>query len=137
MKKICYNCKQEKELSEFSLDKRSKDKLQGICKICQKEYRKKHYLENKEDYLERTKKARKKRNEERELYKSSKSCKICGETRWWVLDFHHRDPSKKEFNIGQISSRSMHKMKKEMEKCDILCSNCHRDYHHKLKNNLL
>jgi hypothetical protein len=44
MKKICYNCKQEKELSEFSLDKRSKDKLQGICKICQKEYRKKTLL---------------------------------------------------------------------------------------------
>ena len=60
MKKICYNCKQEKELSEFSLDKRSKDKLQGICKICQKEYRKKHYLENKEDYLERTKKQERK-----------------------------------------------------------------------------
>ena len=135
--KKCYTCQIDKNLSEFNLDKRSSDKLQGVCRECSKEYRKNHYLDNKQYYLERTKKAREKRNEEREFYKSLKSCKICGESRWWVLDFHHRDPTKKEFNIGSISSRSMHKMKKEMEKCDILCSNCHRDYHHKLKNNLL
>ena len=135
--KKCYSCKQEKELSEFSIDKGSKDNLQGTCRVCMKEYRRKHYIEKRDDYLERTRKALKKRHEERELYKSSRSCKNCGEKRWWVLEFHHRDPKQKEFNIGHLSTRSMHKMQKEMEKCDILCANCHRDFHHQERMNKL
>lgn len=47
-----------------------------------------------------------------------------------ALDFHHRDPNKKEFGIGQIH-RSYNKMKKEADKCDVLCSNCHRELHWK------
>lgn len=56
------------------------------------------------------------------------SCMDCGETDIIVLDFDHRDPSKKEFSISaaMCASTSMNKIKIEIEKCDIVCSNCHR-----------
>jgi len=44
------------------------------------------------------------------------------------LEFHHRDPEEKEFTIGR-NHRSYKNMKKEADKCDLLCSNCHREFH--------
>lgn len=46
-----------------------------------------------------------------------------------VLEFNHKDPSTKEF---PISSRlvSLKKYKIELEKCELLCSNCHREHHY-------
>jgi hypothetical protein len=46
--KKCSKCKIEKELTEFSKDRRSKDGLQNKCKFCNKEYHKKYYQANKE-----------------------------------------------------------------------------------------
>ena len=56
-------------------------------------------------------------------------CKKCGETRIWVLDFHHDDPSKKENMISKLMNSNFPKAKEEAAKCDLLCSNCHRDFH--------
>ena len=44
-----------------------------------------------------------------------------------VYDFHHIDPSKKDFTIGK--SRNWSKIEKELEKCEMLCANCHRIRH--------
>ena len=44
-----------------------------------------------------------------------------------VYDFHHVDPSTKDFSIAK--SRNFEKIKKELEKCVMLCSNCHRIEH--------
>src|SRR3989338_5625392 len=47
-----------------------------------------------------------------------------------VLEFHHKDPSTKEFNLGLNGlTRSWERTKKEIEKCDLLCANCHRERH--------
>ena len=47
-----------------------------------------------------------------------------------VLEFHHRNPSEKEFNISSKGHcRSWERVKKEIEKCDLLCANCHRETH--------
>lgn len=47
-----------------------------------------------------------------------------------VLEFHHRNPEQKLFGIGQRGlTRSWKKVKKEIEKCDLLCANCHREKH--------
>jgi len=46
------------------------------------------------------------------------------------LDFHHKDPSKKEFTISH-NHKSYKKMKKETDKCFLWCSNCHREFHWK------
>lgn len=45
----------------------------------------------------------------------------------YVYDFHHLDPSQKDFNIG--SSRNWSKIEKELSKCVMLCANCHRIRH--------
>ncbi len=44
-----------------------------------------------------------------------------------AFDFHHRDPAKKEFQIG--SWRKWEVVEKELKKCDLLCARCHRVLH--------
>lgn len=60
-------------------------------------------------------------------YKASRGCKICNITDYRVLQFHHRDKEAKEFTIGNYSKHgsSRSTLMKEIEKCDILCANCH------------
>jgi len=62
-------------------------------------------------------------------YKSACSCQKCGENRFYVLDFHHTDPSQKSFNLGSASKFSITKLKAELEKCITLCRNCHSEFH--------
>jgi integrase len=50
-------------------------------------------------------------------------------------DFHHKDPSKKEFSVGDLTGSSINRAKKEATKCALLCSNCHRTAHY-VHNNL-
>jgi transposase len=61
-------------------------------------------------------------------YKAGKKCADCGENYpYWILEFDHlRD---KKFTIGQFSSKTVDLtiIKEEIEKCDIVCSNCHRN----------
>jgi hypothetical protein len=55
----------------------------------------------------------------------------CGEDRLQCLDLHHRDPSLKLFSISQMLDKvGVEKLQTELEKCDVLCANCHRDLHH-------
>lgn len=65
-------------------------------------------------------------------YKSSRGCKMCGQRHPAALDFHHRDPSQKISELSRIVSRGWGKDRflKEAEKCDIICSNCHRILHY-------
>lgn len=68
--------------------------------------------------------------------KQHSKCQICGEDRWWCLDFHHiRD---KKLPIPELARTgcSIEELKHEIDKCIIVCANCHRDIHHKkqLKN---
>lgn len=58
-------------------------------------------------------------------------CNICGYDKCLgALDFHHRDSNKKDFGISHKGyTRSWEKVKKELDKCDLLCSNCHREKH--------
>lgn len=57
------------------------------------------------------------------------SCVCCGYDRHQgVLDFHHLDRSTKEFAIsGQGLTRSWEKIKAELDKCILVCANCHRE----------
>lgn len=60
-------------------------------------------------------------------YKGGK-CIVCGYNRV-ALDFHHLDPNMKDFGIGTIGSYSLDMLKKEADKCVLLCANCHREFH--------
>ena len=79
----------------------------------------------------RRKKRRRENREWLESYKKTLTCSKCPESRWWVLDFHHRDPDKKEGSIGNlIKSSNIEKVLEEIDKCDVVCANCHRDIHY-------
>jgi hypothetical protein len=64
-------------------------------------------------------------------YKENKGCKFCGETCSICLDFHHKDPTQKDRNVSRMknSSHSIKAIKKEIHKCIVVCSNCHRKLH--------
>lgn len=58
-------------------------------------------------------------------------CQHCGYDKYiGALEFHHLDPSQKDFSIsGSGYTRSFEKMKPELDKCILLCANCHREEH--------
>ena len=63
-------------------------------------------------------------------YKGGK-CEICGYARSVAaLEFHHTNPSKKDFHIAG-KSYSFERAKHEVDKCRLLCSNCHAEEHDK------
>lgn len=97
----------------------------------QKEAQRRHYNNNKEYFYHRTKERRKKKTEWLQSFLSSRACVSCGETAPECLDFHHVDPSTKEGMVTEMinSLRGFDRIKEEMEKCIILCSNCHRKVH--------
>ena len=61
-------------------------------------------------------------------YKGGK-CQLCGYYKFpGALELHHIDPKQKAFAIGQYGhSRSWMRVKKELDKCVLLCANCHRE----------
>lgn len=61
-------------------------------------------------------------------------CMRCGYSKYpEVLEFHHKNPSEKEFSISYRGHcRSWKRVKAEIEKCDLLCANCHRELHAEL-----
>jgi hypothetical protein len=60
------------------------------------------------------------------------SCIKCGESHPGCLDFHHRDPASKDRAIADMIAvkRNKKAILKEIDKCDILCANCHRKLHY-------
>lgn len=96
------------------------------------EYFKKWYEDNKEIQYERVKNRKKFILEWFREYKKTLSCEKCGESFWACLDFHHRDPSTKEGGIISLIVRrgwGIDRLMTEIEKCDVLCANCHRKFH--------
>ena len=61
-------------------------------------------------------------------YKGGK-CQVCGYEKYQgALELHHLNPTEKEFSIGEQGySRSWERIKKELDKCVLLCANCHRE----------
>jgi len=66
----------------------------------------------------------------REL-KNTMECEACGEKEPICLDFHHEDEKNKEHNISNMIKKgfSKNRIMEEIEKCVVLCANCHRKYH--------
>lgn len=57
-------------------------------------------------------------------------CNRCGyNSNIAAFEFHHLDKSEKEFNIGNCANKSWDVIKPELDKCELLCSNCHRTEH--------
>jgi hypothetical protein len=58
-------------------------------------------------------------------------CYYCPESESICLDFHHRDPSEKSFRMGTAVALgySVSRIREEIDKCVVMCSNCHRKLH--------
>lgn len=89
-----------------------------------------HYR-NKDWHTKRELERRARHREWLNEYKESKGCKCCGTTDAAVLDFHHTDPGKKRLAINKMVTYGYGKnrLRSEIEKCEILCTNCHRKSH--------
>jgi hypothetical protein len=87
----------------------------------------KHYSENRDRYLERN---RQRILLYRGIICAAKSvpCMDCKESFPVVcMDFDHRNPEEKSFNISRLGMITSEKrLREEIAKCDVVCSNCHR-----------
>jgi hypothetical protein len=113
--KTCTMCKKDFPHTQFFT---RHGWISGKCRVCTMTY---HRL-RKQDL--------KKRAVE---YKGG-CCMLCGYNKnYAALDFHHRDPNQKEFTIRR-ASENFEKLKKELDKCDLVCANCHREIHCQERN---
>ena len=99
-----------------------------------KEYSRKDYLGNYAKRRESLNARRRELKKEWDSFKATLKCAKCGFTHQAALDFHHEDPTEKEYNVNRlISDGRFKKAYEEIEKCIVLCANCHRIHHYKEK----
>ena len=127
----CSKCGIEKHEDEYSFRNKSLNKKHPYCKECQKKMTDNHYNSNKNYYKQRNINRKIEFREWIDDLKSSLKCEHCGENHPATLDFHHSNPNEKENNISNMVKDGFSKenILKEMKKCIILCSNCHRKLH--------
>ncbi len=65
-------------------------------------------------------------------FKQTLSCAHCGNDDFRTLEFHHKNPDEKDFNLGDAKHHGLSKdrIMREAKKCDVLCANCHRIHHY-------
>jgi hypothetical protein len=123
--KICTSCKIEQDIDQFSKRTASKNGISTRCKTCNKNYLKNHYSENKKYYYNKKKKFQCNGKEFIWSFLKLKKCSDCGESNPLLLEFDHIDD--KSHNISaMIRSHSPDSVLKEIEKCEVVCANCHR-----------
>lgn len=117
--RTCSSCKQRKPLNNDNFSKKLTEKSQygWLCKPCA----------SKRTILRQQVIKQKCLN-----YKGNK-CEVCGynkSTR--ALHFHHNNPQTKDFTLGQYRGRSWKATKAELDKCMLVCANCHAELHDQL-----
>lgn len=131
--KRCPKCGVEKDLSEYNWKNKAKGIRYSYCKACWSVLNKDRYQNNKQYYMdkadERTAKLRKMVQD----YKSERGCERCGETHIACLDLHHIGNDDKLMDVAKMVTRgrSLASIMAEVEKCIVLCANCHRKEHWK------
>lgn len=107
------------------------------CKVCEVEGEQNFYKSQKyfckTCWNKRTVKTQK--DKIAELKKENGGCcSRCGYDRCPdALEFHHKDPTQKEFHLGDARGFNITKLRKELEKCILVCRNCHTEIHYKMK----
>lgn len=111
--KTCCKCKIEKDESEFYY-KKSENRYESMCKSCLHSYQINRWIQRKKEAI---------------TYKGG-CCSICGYDKYYgALEFHHTDPNTKEFDWSKLRLHSLNRIKTELDKCILVCSNCHRELH--------
>jgi hypothetical protein len=112
--RYCPRCKNDCPIEQF-YNRRGKKHSSVYCKKC-----------TTEQVVERTKKLK----QEMVDYKGG-CCQVCGYKKYiGALDFHHLNPNEKDFTIAHIRQYKFDDIiKNELDKCILVCSNCHREIH--------
>lgn len=126
--KTCNRCNEEKPLSEFN--KKRESGPQPYCKPCQGEYQRGLYQDNRVYSLENiyeNRRIRKKVIREflAEFY-STHPCVDCGESDITTLELDHITDKEFGLNLAIRDVISIDRIKAEIEKGEVRCSNCHR-----------
>ncbi len=131
--KICNKCKIFKSVDFFS---RKKSGLQDRCKDCFNLYTREHYSNNKIYYKEKARtEGIEHRSKIRKIINDFKSfpCKDCNKQYPpYIMDFDHVTGKKIAAISGMIRYKK-DRILKEIEKCEVVCANCHRERTHKRK----
>ena len=132
----CCSCGVEKNDDDFPWKNKSKNLKQRRCRSCYSEYNRLYYKNGeKTKQVKRVrannKKAKEKLKELLSQYKSNFSCVVCDESAIECLDFHHMDPTQKEKAVARLMCDvyNWDRIKEEIDKCIIVCANCHRKIH--------
>ena len=113
--KYCPACDSWKPHNEFYRRRNRKNQLSGWCKLC-----------NHQSAIERQRETKRRAVD----YKGGK-CEKCGYDKCIAaLDFHHLDPNEKDPSWASMKTRSFESIQEEIDKCILLCSNCHREEHY-------
>lgn len=112
--KYCPKCDKDKPIEDF-YNRRGKTNGSVYCKSCTKEQTILRQRKLKQLAID---------------YKGGK-CEKCGYNKCnSALEFHHINPKEKDFSISKLKRYSFsNKIKKELDKCMLLCANCHREIH--------
>src|SRR2546425_3533888 len=129
--RVCCTCRVAKPIAEFAVKNKARGTRSTKCRSCQAAYSREHYRRNRPTYLQRAATHRKLNREECRQqvfnYLVGHPCVDCGETDPIVLDFDHRDASRKRGSISRlISQLTWDTLECEIAKCDVRCANCHR-----------
>lgn len=115
--RYCSKCKEPRNISDFYKHSKKTKKRVSVCKSCTIRTITDKRVAFKIECVQ---------------YKGGK-CEACGYDKCVAaFDFHHRDPKEKDFSISEVSHRNIDLVKKELDKCNLLCSNCHREEHDRL-----
>lgn len=116
-KKECPQCKQLLDVNNENFYIDCNNKVHAWCKRCNNRISYERQLSQKKRAVE---------------YKGGKCC-ICTYSKYsGALDFHHLDPTEKEFSISDLRTYTWEKLKKELDKCILVCRNCHAELHGKV-----
>lgn len=128
--KVCTKCKEERPLESFHKNKAAPDGLSYVCKACtywraaewQQRNKKKRNIDNSERNRQRKRDA---------VEAFGNKCHDCGNSYPdCCFDFHHLDSNSKDMNPSAVLRLSKERRDAELEKCVLLCANCHRIRHH-------
>jgi len=121
-----------KSPTEFNKNKGRKDGLNSICRACSKARSRKYYKENtdkhKKAVYKRTTEQRERNKEFIFEYLLEHPCVDCGEDDPIVMEFDHLPGCDKKYEVSSMvgSSYSIETIKKEIDKCEVVCANCHK-----------
>ena len=111
--KKCCKCDEEKDIGEFHT-KGTENRANSWCKVCVYKCQKNRWKDRKRKAIELM----------------GGECQECGyKKNMSAFDFHHLDPSQKEFGWNKLRQMGWNKVVNELKKCVLLCANCHREKH--------